>query len=156
MFPDIHWQKTSSIIFLLLLDNWLTFCFFYSLNHICKPFLRFLEIFIKYFVVYSLETKREALQKLTQNFLCPWTSISFSSGALLIKVQFGLSIGLGWHMTQDDNGRRIIWHNGATNCFASIIRFVPESNQGVVVLTNSMMFVDDIAIWLFQHGPIST
>ena len=72
------------------------------------------------------------------------------------KIDDTLSIGLGWHITQNEDERRIIWHNGATNGFASIIGFDPESNQGVVVLTNSMMFVDDIAIWLFQHGHVST
>ena len=72
------------------------------------------------------------------------------------EIDDTLSIGLGWHITQDEDERRIIWHNGATNGFASIIGFDPESNQGVVVLTNSMMFVDDIAVWLFQHGHLST
>ena len=71
-------------------------------------------------------------------------------------VKDTLSIGLGWHITQDEDERRIIWHNGATNGFASIIGFDPEANQGVVVLTNSMMLVDDIAVWLFQHGHLST
>ncbi len=72
------------------------------------------------------------------------------------KIDDLLSVGLAWHITQDEDGRKIIWHNGATNGFASIIGFDPESNQGVVVLTNSMIPVDDIAVWLFQHGHMST
>ena len=72
------------------------------------------------------------------------------------KIDDLLSVGLAWHITQDEDGRKIIWHNGATNGFASIIGFDPESNQGVVILTNSMIPVDDIAVWLFQHGHMST
>ena len=75
-----------------------------------------------------------------------------TSQTIIHKVDDNLSIGLGWHITQNEDGRKIIWHNGATNGYASIIGFDPEIGQGVVVLTNSMMFVDDIAIWLFQHG----
>ena len=61
------------------------------------------------------------------------------------------SIGLAWHMLQKED-RIIIWHNGATNGFASFVGFDPESNQGVVVLTNSMNTIDDIGIWLLDHG----
>ena len=71
------------------------------------------------------------------------------------KIDDTLSVGLAWHITQNEDKRKIIWHNGATNGFASIIGFDPESNQGVIVLTNSMIPVDDIAVWLFQHGHMS-
>jgi len=70
------------------------------------------------------------------------------------QINEQLSIGLGWHMMQN-NDRMIIWHNGATQGFASYVGFDPESNQGVVVLTNSMVFVDDIGIWLLEHGHVS-
>jgi len=72
------------------------------------------------------------------------------------KIDDLLSVGLAWHITQNEDGRKIIWHNGGTNGFASIIGFDPESNQGVVVLTNSTIAVDDIAVWMFQHGHMST
>ncbi len=67
------------------------------------------------------------------------------------QIDDQLSIGLAWHMTQKDD-RMIIWHNGATNGFTSFVGFVPESNQGVVVLSNSMVIVDDMGIWLLDHG----
>jgi len=51
--------------------------------------------------------------------------------------------------------RTIIWHNGATNGFTSFVGFDPESNQGVVVLTNSLNIVDDIGVWLLDHGRVS-
>ena len=62
-----------------------------------------------------------------------------------------MSIGLGWHMTQN-NDRIIIWHNGGTNGFTSYVGFDPDSKQGVVVLSNSMVLVDDIGIWLLEQG----
>ena len=70
------------------------------------------------------------------------------------QIDDKLSIGLAWHMLQKDD-RTIIWHNGATNGFTSFVGFDPESNQGVVVLTNSMNPVDDIGVWLLDHGNVS-
>jgi len=70
------------------------------------------------------------------------------------QIDDKLSIGLAWHMLQKDD-RTIIWHNGATNGFASFVGFDPESNQGVVVLTNSLNTVDDIGVWLLDHGNVS-
>jgi len=70
------------------------------------------------------------------------------------QIDDNLSIGLTWHMTQKDDSM-IIWHNGATNGFTSFVGFDPELNQGVVVLSNSMIIVDDIGIWLLEHGPTS-
>jgi len=67
------------------------------------------------------------------------------------QIDDKLSIGLAWHMLQKED-RMIIWHNGATNGFASFVGFDPESNQGVVVLTNSLNTVDDIGVWLLEHG----
>ena len=70
------------------------------------------------------------------------------------QIDDQISIGLGWHMTQKDN-RMIIWHNGATNGFTSFVGFDPESDQGVVVLSNSLIIVDDIGYWLLEHGHAS-
>jgi len=70
------------------------------------------------------------------------------------QIDDQISIGLGWHMTHEDD-RMIIWHNGATNGFASFVGFDPESNQGVVVLSNSLIIVDDIGSWLLAHGHTS-
>ena len=69
------------------------------------------------------------------------------------QIDDTLSIGLAWHMLQKDD-RMIVWHNGATNGFASFVGFDPESNQGVVVLTNTLNPVDDIGVWLLEHGHV--
>ena len=61
------------------------------------------------------------------------------------EINETLSIGLGWHII--DNGKRnIVWHNGATGGFASFVGFDPDSKEGVVVLTNSQVLVDEIGL----------
>ena len=67
------------------------------------------------------------------------------------EINDNLSVGLAWHISENE-GRKIIWHNGGTNGFSSFMGFDPDSNQGVLILTNSGLNVDDIAMWLFQHG----
>ena len=58
------------------------------------------------------------------------------------KINEFISIGLGWQIIQK-NEKKIICHNGATNGFASFIGFDANSKHGVVVLTNSLVFVDN-------------
>ena len=70
------------------------------------------------------------------------------------QISDGLFVGLGWHITQKDD-RTNIWHNGATNGFTSFVGFDPESKQGVVVLSNSLIIVDDIGFWLLEHGHVN-
>jgi len=69
------------------------------------------------------------------------------------QIDGNLSIGLAWHILQKYD-RMIIFHNGATNGFSSFVGFDPESNQGVVVLTNTLNPVDDIGFWILEHGHI--
>lgn len=67
-----------------------------------------------------------------------------------------LSIGLGWHISYDDKSdKTIVWHNGGTGGFKSFVGFNSENDQGVVILTNSKVNVDDIAVWMFRHGHTS-
>ena len=67
------------------------------------------------------------------------------------KANDDMSIGLAW-ITSENEGQKIIWHNGGTNGFSSFLGFDPESKQGILILTNSRLNVDDIALWLFQHA----
>lgn len=46
-------------------------------------------------------------------------------------------IGLAWVTSRDPQGRRIVWHNGATYGYVSFIGFDKVSRRGVVVLSNS-------------------
>lgn len=56
-----------------------------------------------------------------------------------------LSIGLGWLIINLDD-RKIIWHNGATEGFASYTGFDSSSNTGIIVMTNSQALVDEIGL----------
>ena len=67
------------------------------------------------------------------------------------KADENISVGLGWHITQKES-QTVVWHNGATNGFASFVGFDPESNHGVVVLTNTLNIVDGIGFWILDHG----
>jgi len=66
-----------------------------------------------------------------------------------------LRIGLGWHVYLRDN-RRIEWHNGRTGGFASMIAFDPVSRDGVVVLSNASIGVEDLTLHMLDPSvPLS-
>ncbi len=68
-----------------------------------------------------------------------------------------MGIGLGWivHDTQDGkDGRagRMLWHNGGTGGYSSFIGFDPESQVGVVVLSNAAALVDYLGFRLLNRA----
>ena len=66
-----------------------------------------------------------------------------------------LRVGLAWHVTVRD-GRTIEWHNGRTGGFASMIAFDPASREGVVVLSNASIGVEDLTLHLLDPSvPLS-
>ena len=62
----------------------------------------------------------------------------------------GMDIGLGWIIASEDD-LRFVWHNGATGGYASFIGFDPAAVEGIVVLSNSAQFVDELAYRLFTR-----
>src|SRR5262245_15427918 len=58
-----------------------------------------------------------------------------------------LDIALGWHILTQE-GREFVWHNGGTGGYSSFVGFCPQTGVGVVVLANSEIGVDDIAVHL--------
>jgi len=67
------------------------------------------------------------------------------------KINEMQSIGLGWVII--NNGKRnIIWHNGATDGFASFVGFDSDSKKGVIALTNSQEFVDKIGLEILEFN----
>jgi CubicO group peptidase (beta-lactamase class C family) len=56
----------------------------------------------------------------------------------------GQSIALGWHVLEQ-NGSRIVWHNGGTGGYRTYIGFDEVARRGVVLMSNSHMGSDDIA-----------
>lgn len=61
----------------------------------------------------------------------------------------GPEIGLAWHATQR-SGRRIVWHNGETGGYHSMVALDPAGGRGVVVLSNGAANIDDIAMHLID------
>jgi CubicO group peptidase (beta-lactamase class C family) len=61
-----------------------------------------------------------------------------------------VSIGLAWHRSPTPGGRTIVWHNGGTGGYRSFAGFDESSGLGVVVLANSAVSVDDIAMHLLD------
>jgi CubicO group peptidase (beta-lactamase class C family) len=66
-----------------------------------------------------------------------------------------LTIGLGWHILHMPDGAGIVFHTGGTGGYRSFIGFDPVKHIGVVMLTNSAIGADDIAIHLIdQRNPL--
>jgi CubicO group peptidase (beta-lactamase class C family) len=61
-----------------------------------------------------------------------------------------VSIGLAWHRTTTPGGRTVVWHNGGTGGYRSFSGFDEATGLGVVVLTNTAVGVDDIALHLLD------
>jgi D-alanyl-D-alanine-carboxypeptidase/D-alanyl-D-alanine-endopeptidase len=57
-----------------------------------------------------------------------------------------LQVGLGWHI----NTKGIIWHNGATAGFSSMIMIDPKQQKVVAGITNHNNSVDDLVIHLMN------
>lgn len=60
-----------------------------------------------------------------------------------------IKVGLGWLKTPCDGGE-IIWHDGGTGGYMSYMGFRKETRTGVVVLTNSQSFPDDLGFHLLD------
>ncbi len=60
-----------------------------------------------------------------------------------------MTVGLGWLISIVE-GEEIIWHDGGTGGFMSFIGFTKDGKKGVVVLTNSNGFPDDIGFHLLN------
>jgi CubicO group peptidase (beta-lactamase class C family) len=61
-----------------------------------------------------------------------------------------VSIGLAWHRTTTPGGRTVVWHNGGTGGYRSFAGYDEATGLGVVVLTNTAVSVDDIALHLLD------
>ena len=62
-------------------------------------------------------------------------------------------VGLAWHVTTRD-GRTFTWHNGGTGGFASMLAFDADRREGVVVLGNAQVSVDDLAFHLLDPARL--
>lgn len=66
-----------------------------------------------------------------------------------------LRMGLAWHVKLRD-GSSVVWHNGQTGGFATMVAFDPVERVGVVVMSNASIGVDDLALHVLDASiPLS-
>lgn len=61
------------------------------------------------------------------------------------------SVGLGW-MILKSRGDEIVWHNGGTGGFRSFAGFSRKTGRGAVVLSNTVIGVDDLGFHLINSA----
>ncbi len=61
----------------------------------------------------------------------------------------GDSVGLGWNVL-DRHGHRLLWHNGGTGGFTSMLAVERATGRGVIVLSNAFVDIDVIAYHLLD------
>jgi CubicO group peptidase (beta-lactamase class C family) len=64
-------------------------------------------------------------------------------------------VALGWHVITSPD-RSVVWHNGATGGYRTMMAFDSKAGVGVVVLSNTanQTGVDDIALHLIAGVPL--
>lgn len=62
----------------------------------------------------------------------------------------GHTIGLGFHLMKMSTGHTCCWHNGATGGSRSIILLCEKTGQGVVILCNNAVSVDELGVALME------
>ncbi len=67
------------------------------------------------------------------------------------KIDDDVSIGMGWLILQEEGmPGPIVWHNGGTGGYCSLVGFCKANNTGVVVLTNSSRGVDGAGLEILR------
>lgn len=69
-----------------------------------------------------------------------------------VAINDKMTYALGWIDLQTPNGN-IVWHNGGTFGFGSLVGFDLDKNVGVIVLTNqgNVGFPDAVGLWIFDQ-----
>ena len=69
-----------------------------------------------------------------------------------VAISDKITYALGWINSQTPNGT-IVWHNGGTFGFGSLVGFDLDKNFGVIVLTNqgNVGFPDAVGLWIFDQ-----
>jgi CubicO group peptidase (beta-lactamase class C family) len=62
-------------------------------------------------------------------------------------------IGLAWQRTPGRGGDTLVWHNGGTGGFRSMVALRPDAGDAVVVLTNHARGVDMAALSVVRRLP---
>ena len=71
------------------------------------------------------------------------------------KVNNALSLGLNWHIS-NFRGDTLLWHNGGTAGFRTLIAMNPRTGAGAVLLGNSGQDNEDIVRHILIGTPLAT
>jgi serine-type D-Ala-D-Ala carboxypeptidase/endopeptidase len=65
-----------------------------------------------------------------------------------ITISEKVEIGLCWHRSKLKGGELMVWHNGGTGGYRSMVAFTPATKRAVIVLCSAAlgMEVDKLAI----------
>ena len=77
-----------------------------------------------------------------------------SSHAARFRVNAALSLGLNWHISHF-NGDTLLWHNGGTGGFRTMLAFHPRSGRGAVLLGNASADNEDIVRHVLLGLPMA-
>lgn len=77
-----------------------------------------------------------------------------ASHAARFRVNAVLSLGLNWHIS-NFNGDTLVWHNGGTGGFRTMLAFHPRSGRGAVLLGNASVDNEDIVRHVLLGLPLA-
>jgi CubicO group peptidase (beta-lactamase class C family) len=69
-----------------------------------------------------------------------------------VSVRATNSYGYGWRIGETDNGQRRVWHAGSTPDFRSEMALLPESDWGIVLLTNQNNTLEEARLSSIVNG----
>lgn len=70
----------------------------------------------------------------------------------LFRTNTKLAFGMNWIRSDGSRaGQTVIWHNGATDGFASFLRFTEDGNTGVLILSNVSESLDELGMNLLRE-----
>jgi len=76
-----------------------------------------------------------------------------SSHEARFRVNAALQLGLNWHIS-NINGDTLVWHNGGTAGFRTLIAMHPRSGRGAVLLANASVDHEDIVRHVLLGLPL--
>lgn len=68
----------------------------------------------------------------------------------LVDLGGGAGVGIHWHVTPGASGGTLVWHNGMTGGFSAFCGWNQETGRGVVMLSDTARYLDDVAIGILD------
>lgn len=84
-----------------------------------------------------------------ENALAPAADLLY---APQITLSPELQVAITWHRLRLENGHTVVWHNGQTGGYGAFFGFVPETGDGLVILSNTdtTAALDQAAVAIYE------